>query len=41
MRRQSMTAAEIDQAIQIYQAGNSLAVIGTKLGYDHGTIWQL
>ncbi len=40
LRRQRMTAAEIEQAIQLYQAGNSLVAVGAKLGYDHGTIWQ-
>lgn len=34
IRRKSMTAAEIEQAAQLYQSGNSLAAIGTKLGYD-------
>lgn len=38
VRRQSMTEAEIEQASQLYQAGNPLAVVGAKLGYDHGTV---
>jgi len=38
IRRQSMTAAEIEQATELYQAGNSLAAVGSKLGYDHGAI---
>jgi hypothetical protein len=38
IRRQSMTEAEIDQAAEFYRDGNSLATVGTKLGYDHGTI---
>lgn len=38
IRRQSMTAADIEQAMQLYEAGQALATIGAKLGYDHGTI---
>jgi hypothetical protein len=38
IRRQSMTTADIRQATQLYQAGNSLVAVGAKLGYDHGTI---
>lgn len=30
IRRQSMTAADIEQAIRLYQAGNSLATAGAK-----------
>jgi hypothetical protein len=40
LRNQRMTPAEVTQAIQLYEAGNSLAAMGTQLGYDHGTIWQ-
>jgi len=40
LRNQRMTAAEIEQAIQLYGQEHSLAAVGTKLGYDHGTIWQ-
>lgn len=40
IRRQAMTEADIDQAAQLYRAGNSLAAVGAKLGYDHGTVWQ-
>jgi hypothetical protein len=40
LRNQRMTPAEVAQAIQLYQTGNSLAAVGAKLGYDHGTIWQ-
>jgi hypothetical protein len=38
IRRQSMTEAEVEQATQLYRAGNSLVAVGAKLGYDHGTI---
>lgn len=40
LRNQRMTAAEIEQAIQLYGQGLSLAAVGAKLGYDHGTIWR-
>jgi hypothetical protein len=40
LRHQRMTPTDVAQAIQLYQAGNSLAAIGTKLGYDHAAIWQ-
>ncbi len=40
LRNQRMMPTEIEPAIQLYQAGHSLAVVGTKLGYDHGTIWR-
>ena len=38
LRNQRMTPADVAQAIQLYQAGNSLAIVGAKLSYDHGTI---
>jgi IS30 family transposase len=40
LRNQRMTPTEIEKAIQLYEAGNSLAAVGTKLGYNHGTIWR-
>jgi transposase-like protein len=40
IRNQPMTTLEIEQAIQLYRAGNSLAKVGITLGYDHGTIHQ-
>jgi transposase-like protein len=35
-----MSTDHIKQAIQLYQAGTSLVVVGAKLGYDHGTIYR-
>ncbi len=40
LRNQRMTPAEVEQAIQLYGQGLSLATVGQQLGYDHGTIWQ-
>ncbi|WP_157749417.1 hypothetical protein [Jatrophihabitans sp. GAS493] len=38
MRRQSPTAAMIDQMVALYQAGYSLAKIGHILKVDGGTV---
>ena len=38
VRLQRITPAEVEQAVRLYPAGNSLAVIGAKLGYSPGTI---
>jgi DNA invertase Pin-like site-specific DNA recombinase len=40
MRRVSPTTAQIDEAVKLYEAGNSLVQIGDKLKFDHGTIWR-
>jgi hypothetical protein len=32
-----MIETDIEQAIQLYRMGNSLAAVGSKLGYDPGT----
>jgi len=40
LRNQRMSPDHIEQVIQLYGHGHSLAAVGAKLGYDHGTIWQ-
>lgn len=40
IRRRSLTIEQIDDAAQLYEAGQSLAKIGTRLGVDHGTVWR-
>jgi hypothetical protein len=38
VRLQRITTSDVEQAIQLYQAGHSLAVVGDRLGYSPGTI---
>ena len=38
IRRQSLTNEQIDDAAQLYQAGQSLAKIGIKLGVEASTV---
>lgn len=38
--RRSMSEAEIDQAVSLYNQGQSLQRIGARLGWDHNTIYR-
>ncbi|MBF6231300.1 hypothetical protein [Nocardia farcinica] len=35
-----MTAEEIDQAVDLYRAGDSIKTIATKLGKAKGSVWK-
>jgi len=39
LRNHRITPAEVGQAIDLYGQGLSLAAVGARLGYNHGTIW--
>jgi len=40
LRRQRMSPDEVEQAIQLYGHGLSIATVGAQLGYGDGTIWR-
>ncbi|MFD4401123.1 helix-turn-helix domain-containing protein [Nocardia sp. NPDC058499] len=39
-RFQSMTTDEIDQAVDLYRAGDSIKTIAAKLGKAKGSVWK-
>lgn len=38
--RKVISPEQINQAIELYEAGNSSVTIGSRLGYDGATIWR-
>jgi DNA-directed RNA polymerase specialized sigma24 family protein len=38
MRMRGLSAEQIDEAVRLYEAGQSLARIGERLGVDAGTV---
>ena len=40
LRKRGLDAGQIDEAVNLYAAGNSLARIGDHFGVDHGTVWR-
>jgi hypothetical protein len=40
MRRQGLTAEQVDEAVRLYETGWSLARIGEQTAVDHTTVWH-
>jgi transposase-like protein len=38
--RRQMSQEQIDEAVRLYRSGLSLQQIGTRLGWDHNTIYR-
>lgn len=40
MRRRAMTEAQIEEAVALYESGQSLAQVGAQLGVHSSTVWR-